>query len=394
MPLPVTISSAQFPSHNYYLGPFKAPNGAFYAVFVDTASATRSQVEVHKATDPTTSWSSVATHDGSAHEVLSCWAHLTGTDIVICIQKATLIQSHRYVFSTTSDTFTVSFEGIGNSTGAVGTLDHAVSITLRSNGDHILGYQKEPESIKGTKYRRYSYARRVGSTWTVDISIAANTGETHYDGGVVVLGASDRVHFFFSNHTSGITQHRSLSSGNSLDTIANVDTSVASLQKKHAPGVSYSSGGATKVRVPYVDSSGQLSMVKLDSGADPTITTDVNFSDNTVRIVNGSPVACTCNDGTTIHELYSDSGTSDLYRDQNANDGGWGTDVEVLDAVTINRVSANVYDRSGAKLAYVYDDGGTVKYNEVALAAGGGAVGPLIGGRLIKRGILQGRLVR
>ena len=370
MPLPVTISSAQFPSHNYYLGPFKAPNGAFYAVFVDTASGTLSQVEVHKATDPTTSWSSVATHDGSSPTIVSLWAWLNGTDIQILLEKDSVSRVHRYVFSTSSDTFTTSFEEVVGSSSSQEVLDYAVSVAMRSDGDIILGYQSVRDTIKGTKYRRYSYARREGSSWTVALAVAANTGETHYDGGVVVLGASDRVHFFFSNHTNGITQHRSLSSGNSLDTIANIDTSVASLQKKHAPGVSYSSGGATKVRVPYVDSSGQLSMVKLDSGADPTITTDVNFSDNTVGIVNGSPVACTAIDGTTIHELYSDSGTSDLYRDQNADGGGWGTDVEVLDAVTINRVSANVYDRSGAKLAYVYDDLGTVKYNEVALVVG------------------------
>jgi hypothetical protein len=41
-----------------------------------------------------------------------------------------------------------------------------------------------------------------------------------------------------------------------------------------------------------------------------------------------------------------------------------------LDAVTINRISCNIYPRDGAiKLAYVYDDDGDIKYNEVSISA-------------------------
>ena len=87
------------------------------------------------------------------------------------------------------------------------------------------------------------------------------------------------------------------------------------------------------------------------------------MGDNTAKVVNGSPVASLAIDGTDEHLLYANSSDSDLYHDKND-----GTDTEILDAVTINRISSNVYDRTThTRLAYVYDDGGTIKYNEVQL---------------------------
>ena len=62
--------------------------------------------------------------------------------------------------------------------------------------------------------------------------------------------------------------------------------------------------------------------------------------------------------------IFAGSG-SDIFTDSNNDRGGWGTDVEELDGITCNLITSNVYTRAGVVvLAYVYDDGGTIKYNE------------------------------
>ena len=71
--------------------------------------------------------------------------------------------------------------------------------------------------------------------------------------------------------------------------------------------------------------------------------------------------------------MYSGGGASgvdqDIYSDKQADGGSWGTDTEEQDAVTANRISAGVYDRSGNKLGYVWLDGTTTSYDEIDLAA-------------------------
>jgi len=118
-----------------------------------------------------------------------------------------------------------------------------------------------------------------------------------------------------------------------------------------------------------MDADDSISSARINiSAANPTIAVDTGVSDLDVSVA-VTQVACYALDGTTTRLLYSDSASADLWSDAQTDGGSWGTDVEELDAVTINRVSCNVYDRSGSKLAYVYDDGGTIKYNEKSLAA-------------------------
>ena len=72
-------------------------------------------------------------------------------------------------------------------------------------------------------------------------------------------------------------------------------------------------------------------------------------------------------DETTVWALISHS-SQDLFSDSNNDSAGWGTDTEELDAVTINNITSNVYQRgSDIVLAYVYDDAATIKYNEKVL---------------------------
>ncbi len=125
-------------------------------------------------------------------------------------------------------------------------------------------------------------------------------------------------------------------------------------------GISYNDGGTQKIRFPYRDTNEQTSNAEFDSADDPgAFTQNANVSDNDTF----TTVFVLAVEGTNEHLLYSERISQDLFHDEND-----GTDTELLDAVTINAISSNVYTREcSTVLAYLYDDAGTVKYNELVL---------------------------
>ena len=373
MALPVTISSSLFPAQNYFCGPFKSSGGNFYTVLRESSGITP---EVYKATDPTTSFSAQDAANNPVNAATTLWAYQVGDvlHIVTYHDSATSDVVYYHTFNMATDAWVTKDEVIESPKDTPGATYMSGSIALRSDGDVIVLYNGDQDTVMGVDYQRVDYARKEVSTWTVGVAVDA-AGEVNYSGASVVLGASDRMHFFFTEVLSATdrdVQHRSLSSANALDTVQDVDATASPTTAHlhyYASGVRYVSGANTVVKAVYIDGDGELSSAEIAvSGADPTITTATVVSDLSIRVVNGTPVACLAVDGTTTYLLYADSSTSDLWRDSQTDGGAWGTDAEVLDAVTINRVSCAVYDRSGTKLAYVYDDGGTVKYNEVSLS--------------------------
>ena len=68
-----------------------------------------------------------------------------------------------------------------------------------------------------------------------------------------------------------------------------------------------------------------------------------------------------------VYFFFAEESSQDLYV-RNSTDYGasFGSATEVLDAVTVNYISAAVLD--SGKIAYLYDDGGSTKYNEYSLS--------------------------
>jgi hypothetical protein len=283
---------------------------------------------------------------------------------------------------TSGDTWGTTNESIAT-LAPLGASSISCSIALRSDGDIIVLYNGNTEKEKGTNYDRVYYARKEGESWTVDIIVDRSPENGDMDdrswyGSVVVKGSSDRMHFFFKDGLDNDGYQRTLTSGNSLEaTITAGDSDVATALHVFGPGISYDDSGTQRVRCPYDDGTGNISYAEFDSADTPgTFTPNVDVSDADVENINDSPVACCAVDGTDEYLVYADDSTQDLWYDKND-----GTDVEHRDGVTINRISCNVYDRSGTKLAMVYDDGGTIKYDEVDIGEepppGGPAVGSL-----------------
>jgi len=328
-------------------------------------------VAMKATSDPTVdgNWASVGEVSVN-NPIKSMWTFEDGSDIHVATQEDS--GDVRYhVFDPGTDTWTTKSEFVVTNNPNDPAV-HACSIALRSDGDVIILYG----GIDGADDAIY-YARREGTTWTTDQQVDGAASTNDYISAVIVLGVSDRVHFFYKNDNLLDILHRSLSSSNVLDTAdQTVDDSTGGSNFRLSRGVSYISG-ATKVRIAYKDSGNDVAIGELDSGADPTIATSTGVSDSAVLSINGQAIFCLANDGTTLHLLYSQDTDKDIFHDENADDAGWGTDDEEKDAVTANRISCNVYTRGSLVLAYLYLDGTTSKYAERSLAVVGDITPPV-----------------
>jgi hypothetical protein len=353
---------------------------AQYVVGLDSSGI---RLGVWKTTgDPTTltNWSAQDRLATLRYEPKSIWAVLDGTDIHIVTMTligpefgSTSGHVEYHKFSTSSDTWTILREEAVKTPGADGLLDAHVgcSIGVRSDGDIIVLYG----DFVGGNGSDVFYARRESGTWTTDFQVNSAAVAEHR-AGVIVMGASDRAHFFYYSDLNDDIYHRSLSSANSLDTEATVDAAVgASVLHPIGRGIAYPDNGNTTIKVPYLDADESITSIRIDaSGANPTIATDTAASDNDAEDINSSVVACMAVDGTDTWLLYSGGGVSgvdqDLYTDMQSDGGSWGTDTEEQDAITMNRLSAGKYTRSATDyIGYVWLDGTTTSYDEITLAA-------------------------
>jgi hypothetical protein len=267
---------------------------AQYVVGLDSSLK---RIFVWKTTgDPTvlTNWSAQDTGITLNHTIYSVWAVLDGTDIHV----AAVFSAHSdvnylvnySVFDTTTDTWSVWRETVRPLGDLAPATEQAVSIGVRSDGDVIVMHSRNPG--------RFYYSRRESGTWTVSDPTGSASDSLV---GAIVMGASDRAHFFYFDNTNDDILHRSLSSANALDTQATVDAAVgASVLHPLGRGISYVDGDTnTNIKVPYLDADESITVARIDvSQANPTIATDTAASDNDAEDINSSVVACMAVDGT------------------------------------------------------------------------------------------------
>jgi len=167
MALPVTISGVTFPSQTYYLGPFKS-GGAFYIVFVESADI--SVINVYKATDPTDSFSiqDTANDPDVTSTIRSMAVVKDGTDLHISTWAGTGPEIRRHVFHMATDLWdgTLVNEEVEDIDDIPPSANQFSWIEIRSDGDVIVQYSGDTDSIHGVARRRVDYARKEGSTWT------------------------------------------------------------------------------------------------------------------------------------------------------------------------------------------------------------------------------------
>jgi hypothetical protein len=334
---------------------------------------------INAATDvvlngPDTAWASIATKTGFTTAILGLSSYQVGNVIHIAVMDGTLASSiaHKYVsFDMATDTFLATTETImaaANPAGQVAGAGAGNSIVVRSGGEVVAFFNSLQTNTSGTPRARVSYSRRTAvNTWAAAVRVDANTATDNVSP-FAVLGAANRVHFFWNNQT-GIG-YRTLSAANALNT-GGASASISN----PGDGVSYDRAGTTKVVVISNGAGGQT-VGRFDSSDNPTPTI-VNLA-IAVATVPHRVGAFPNTDDVTI--VYRSSADSDLYSITSSDDGATfaspvsffvGT-VASADANLSRNASGGVYQRGSQNVVgYIVNDGGTLKYNEYVISSVG-----------------------
>ena len=368
MALPSTVTSTNvLPLQNYCSGPFKSSTGKYFMVGV-ASTATPNGPIVWFANDPEGTW----TQDlPSVSRAQSLWASQEG-DLIHIIQIGSDLDDALYSrYDMKAESWIVTRETIDAPKNA--PILYAVSIASRGAGDPIVGlYSGDTDSIMGTAYDRLDYAtRNTSGTWSSPTqAFGASNDEIHYTGASIIPGTGNGLHFFGRRSSDSFLLGRTLSSGGSLSTTINNGAATATSLLTN--GISFDDAGTQRVIQGYKDSStNEFHIWRMtESGGSVADVDVVTISTaNDVDTQNNTPVGSLGVDGTIAQAAWSHDTDLDLYHDQADTpqaSGDWGTDTEHRNAVTINRISCQVYNRDGARvLAMVYDDGGTIKYDEI-----------------------------
>lgn len=379
MALPVTISGLST-SNALTTKPFLSSGGNVYVLGIHDTDV--DLVRAFKATDPTSSFSNVGTDFSltSTNPATKIHAVQSGDNlhvVTVDAAAASAVDIRYHVFSMSSDSWTTTNETVKNDASYTGLTGYSLtaSISIRSDGDIIVLYNGSTAASMGTDYNRVKYARKEGSTWTIDVAVD-NAGATNWSAMEVLRGSSDRMHFLFQDANAPAAYQRSLTSTNTLQTFpSSYSTSInGSPTTMVQIGTSYDSSGTQKVRYPLIMSTANtIESVKFDSADTPTVTTDADITGATGANVSNLFRASFAADGTTLWHLFINSADNDINTQSNAADAGWDTPAEFHDdASAIFSAKCNVYTRgSNITLGITYGVTGGLKYHEKVLSTGG-----------------------
>ena len=370
MPLPTVISTTGKVSRGGFGGPFKASSGAVYMVLNDAAPT------AFKATDPVDgTWARVGPWDTATTTVglgvfqVGDVLHVAATEANGTLRYAT--------FDMAADTWSAStlLHTLSNNTSAG---EAFCSIVVRSNGDIVIVYRGADHTAMGTTYIRVAHARRIAGTWTTGVSVdGGGTTTVSYTSARAVLGTSDRVHFYYKNHSNARALARTLQPDDTLSAIITVDSVVSGGSDIYtARAITYDDAGVRRIRVGVRDSGDRLSWARNRENAttgaieneiaDPSVVADITA--NTVYEAGWNLGASVVRYGGEFHLHYIGAADQDLWHDKTTT-GAWGTDSNIL-AGTFTDVTSHVYTRGGNDvIGYIYTDGTSTWYNETVLAA-------------------------
>ncbi len=382
MALPTTISDITFlgvDSQGRNRPWVRSSTGDVY--YFSRDGGTNTQLNAFKATDPTDSFSQQATLAiDSGGVLLGIGTYQEGDNVHIVTQDDNEAILY-HVYSMSSDSFTTSNEAVTSAVGTNVDSDKACSISLNAAADEIsLFYQGASDNDMGAK-ERVDRAYKVSGSWTVDEQVDSGGAVNFYVGGLVRGEADAFFARFFSENGVTFAEQRiwqdvdgTIGSRNSIGGgTTTQDFSVTS------PAF-YQNGGAEEARVAsmYVVNGGDLREAMSVDGLG--LSGSHGLGSVTPEFNGVFLIACMAADPdeATMWAAYAQSG-NDLYTNfkvDNAS-GDYADESEFLDAVTINLLTTNIYERDGNMvLAFVYDNAGTIQYNEFVIRAVGGADPP------------------
>ncbi len=388
MALPVTVNT-EVGSIGHH-PPWKSSDGNFYVIVQDGAFILRAE----KATDPTDDFTGQDTGDEPT---------LTGTDLyrghsvakdgdvlhIASIRTNALTPDNIYdyhQFNMATDNWDVTEELIEDTSDDP---DNAwISIAVRSTGVPVVVYNGDTDKVMGGTKERVDVNVRTGGTWDGPIALDA-AGDNHYGNPNVVKGPlTDDMHILWQRTddtadppTAWLTsQARTLRPDNSLSTVDTTGAATGDALLGFPNMVSYDDDATQRIIINGWTNDGGSSLrtvqciedgaddIQIDANPTESFVSNTGFTNGEVGIHSLVELKG------DLHWLYSGGGIAgsdqDLYYSTSINEGtDWTTEVEELDAVTVNFISANIYTRGfEIVMAYLYDDGGDQKYNEKVLS--------------------------
>lgn len=345
---------------------------AYY--FFGRSSADADDMVAMKATDPTSSFSSVATTGTNNNPVQSISAFQVGDIVHIAYilfnsGLASLCYVKYIQFDMSADTFS-SAEDVQASfdprTSANATVA-AASLVVRSNGTVVAFYNGARVASMGNSYARVVYKRRVSGTWDSSATAVDAGGASDWQNPWATLGtnASGRVHFYWDG---GGSRMRALNSSDALQT--ETSASIPPLAGTHTSRFFNSD------RLLDVGRGLSSGVIQSNRAQDADVPT---WSSASAADVNCDYPMRLFDDGTDIWLLFRNSSDSDLDVSVSTNNGQtFSTPVEAFAGTVAQAQSnlsrdGNIYQRGNdIVIPYVVNDNGTLKYNEYVVRSVGG----------------------
>jgi hypothetical protein len=397
---PVTIGGTHAEGSNR-LGPFADSTGAIY--FMDEIQPIPPEPEMWKSSDGGATWAVVdepgAPTGGTIRDLESVWIAQSAGTLHIVRQRSGTAGAHTaYVQFSTSDHPTApdrwgAVETVN--TVAIDPDDQACSIVRNANGGLYVFYRGAPSvsgGIPATRDERVFYRKRsAGGAWGPEQTVAATAGISYTQIQAIPGLDGTTIHVLYKDHTNANIVYRTLDTrSDTLSSARTLNTSATHgvVNPMATPAVALHAAGTERIVVAWANAAGLLVATTIDNGV---IRPNDAVSDRAVWIGGGQirskqPVATLAADETTgrVYALYADAATHDIYQD--VRDSSWGVDVEALDAVEAQYISANIIQRTASRdLAMIYDDNptglldaGVPTYSALRLSAPGGNSAPLV----------------
>lgn len=367
------VSSAAHTNGN--IGPWVDGNNN---VYVFASQSTSNTIRMMKASDPnSTSWTAQGTSPSTTNgPVLAMCSRQVGTTIHCAIADFSAgadgnVEYHTFRTSdhASADTWDIA-ENVATAEQEC-SVEAAMSLQVRSDGDVIICHSTQVDKVMGTDYFRVMYSRREGGTWTADVLVAESGTEGHFVGAGSVLGASDAVYFFYSDHNNADAEYKKLTSGNTLDSSPTKvgDHSVGNLSTRSiSEGVYFDDAGTEKIFVVY-QGTGGLRCAPIHNGTVQTTVvasnaTSLGNTDESSLALDGTDLYCMC-----WHNANQD------YRVTKSTDkstSDWASQVELSGIENFNSIaSLNIIDHGGGKVLAMchHQTSNSRHYVEDALAA-------------------------
>jgi hypothetical protein len=388
MALPVTVgnlSTAIAP-----VGPFRSSSGNFYIFGRDATTATT--LQAIKATDPTSSFSSVSTKTGFTTAILEVGAYQVADVIHFVVTDGTLASSlnRKYqTFDMSSDTF-VTAETIVSALSTGGSVDSALAdIVVRTNGE-VLVAGNSGTTVTGSARARTSYWRRTApATWSTTSIDGATQAFDHFYMTMCIL--ANRVHFFVrpANGASDALYCRTLSAANVLSAFSQVQSYGANRSGHTVKALAWNDGSADRCFVQFGWDDGFLYGGYVNSTDSLGTLTEVGVAGGSTGGTMDWPyMGYVGPSATTAFDTYvavsRNISGSDLYKTVAINTSATGFVAPVLmETATVTAADyalaqdAPVSWRGGNYIIpYLYLDTGVWRYNESVLRGGAPADGP------------------